>query len=145
MKSDAVRNMPNMTPAQREQMKKQGIEMPTKHDGAITQKICITKEMIDKDRLPMAREQSECKVKNQVRSGNSYRIDMECNGSNLKGTAVVKGAFPSSDRYVSTYDFTGTSRGREVKQHHESSGKWLQADCGKVKPMGEMMGGSGRR
>lgn len=141
MKSDEIRDMPQMPPAQIEQMRKMGIEMPTMRDGALVQRVCITPEMAARNQTPdVGREPGDCKVKNQTRSGNSYSTVIVCDGPNLKGDGTVKGTFTADNRFTSVYDFKGTARGRPVTQHHETSGKWLSADCGNVRPLGEMMG-----
>jgi len=144
-KSDQTqqKQMPNLTPEQKEQMEKMGIKMPTTRDGAIVQQVCITQADAARNKTPGAPRDtsSECKLTNQNRSGNTYRADLVCDGPNLKGKGVLKGTYASDMSYTSSYDFTGTSKGRPVNQHHESSGKWLKADCGAVKPMSEWAGG----
>jgi hypothetical protein len=52
----------------------------------------------------------------------------------MKGEGKAKGTFTGTDRFTSTYDFKGTMDGQPVNQHHDSSGKWLSAECGNVKP-----------
>ncbi len=141
IKSDMTQQMPDIPPAQLEQMRKMGIEMPAKRDGGIVQRLCMTKEMVERNQTPGAgREQHDCKVGKQSRSGNSYRTEVVCDGANMKGTGVIKGTLNGSEKFSSTYDFMGTMRGQPLNQHHESSGKWISADCGNVKPLGEAMG-----
>ncbi len=134
LKSDEARQMPTLSPQQLEQMRRMGIEPPAMRDGAFVRRLCITKEMAEREQLPQPPEQSECKLKDQNRSANGYRAEMVCDGPHVKGTGTIKAAFASSESYTSTFYFKGTSRGQEVKEHHESSGKWLGSDCGNVKP-----------
>ncbi len=140
MKSDSTRQMPTLTPEQIKKMREMGVNMPETRDGGVVHRMCMTKEMVEHDRPPMGREGSECKLKNYNRSGGSYRAELECDGPNMKGTGIIKGRLASSESFSSTYDFQGTARGQEVKQHHESNGRWLSGDCGNVKPIGEMTG-----
>jgi hypothetical protein len=143
MKSDQLKHqqMPNLTPAQKEQMQKMGVPVPTVRDGAVVQQVCITKEGAERMKTPgTPRESSECKVSNQSQSSNSFNADVTCDGPNIKGKGTLKGTFAGNTSYTSTYDFKGTSKGRDVNQHHETSGKWLGADCGNVKPFGEWLG-----
>lgn len=138
MKSDAMREMPKIPPEQLEKMKQMGIKMPLMENGAITHQICITREMAERDHPPMAqKEQSMCKPLNINQSGNSYTMDLICDSQELKGKGTVRGSFNGSSNLRSVYDFKGTSRGRPVVQHMETTGKWLSADCGKVKPLGD--------
>lgn len=141
MKSDDVNraSMPEMSPAQREQMRTMGIELPEMRDGAVVQRVCFTKEMTQRNDPPgAAPTDPDCKVKNHQRGANSYRADVVCDGPNLKGTGIIKGSYSGPERFSSTYQFTGTSRGKPVKQQHDTSMRWLGANCGNVKPMSEM-------
>jgi hypothetical protein len=140
MKSDQLkqRSQPQqeLTPAQREQMEKMGVSIPTMRDGAFVHKVCVTKEAVAQHRTPDAAPPSnECKLSNHNRSANGYRADVICDGPTIKGTGVMKGTFSGDTSFASTYEFKGTSRGKPVTQQHETSGKWLGADCGNVKPM----------
>jgi hypothetical protein len=57
----------------------------------------------------------------------------------MKGKGKGQGTFSGGERFTSTYDFKGTSGGRPVAQHQETSGKWLGADCGNVRPVGNYL------
>jgi hypothetical protein len=140
MKSDMMKSMPKIPPEQMEQMRKLGISLPDMRDGAMVTKVCITKEMAAQDHPPMMdSKDTGCQSKNYQRSGNSYSVDIVCDGRHMKGEGKAKGVFSGSDSFSSTYDFKGTAEGRPVTQHHETSGKWLAADCGDVKPMSAML------
>ncbi len=138
MKSDAFKAMPKMSAQQMAQMRKMGVEIPQMQDGAMISKVCITREMAERRQPPMAHNNSGCEVKNSRTSGSSYSSDIVCNGAVMKGTGTVKGSYSGDTSYTSTYDFKGTMHGQPVTNHHETSGKWIAADCGAVKPVGEM-------
>jgi hypothetical protein len=140
MKSDAMKNMPKISPEQMEQMRKMGVHVPQMQDGGMVTKVCITKEMAERDQMPMAENQSDCQAKNHQRNGKGYSVDVVCDGPDLKGTGKVKGKMNGSERFSSTYDFKGTAHGQPISQNHEHSGKWLASDCGSVKPMAEASG-----
>jgi hypothetical protein len=138
MKSDAMKNAPKIPPEQMEQMRKMGITIPKMQDGNIISKVCISKEMAERDQIPQADlKESGCQSKNYQRTGNNYTVDIVCNGPNLKGEGKVKGKFAGNESFSSTYDFKGASQGQPINQRHEHSGKWLGADCGNVKPLAE--------
>lgn len=141
MKSDAVKSMPKISPQQMEQMRKMGINIPQMQDGAMTMKMCITKEMSEREQAPPQGRQndSECQSRNFQRSGRNYSVDIVCNGPRMKGEGKGRGTFSGSEGFTSTYDFKGTAGGRPVTQHQETTGKWLGADCGDVKPVGNYM------
>lgn len=139
MMSDAMKNMPKVPKEQLEKMKQMGIKMPMMENGAIVHQICITKEMAEQEHPPMAqKEQSMCKPQNINQSGNSYSMDLICDSAELKGMGTVRGSFNGSSNLRSVYDFKGTSRGRPVEQHMETTGKWLSADCGNIKPVSDL-------
>jgi hypothetical protein len=136
MKSDAMKNMPAIPPEQLEQMRKMGIAIPKMQDGNISSKVCITREMAERDQLPQTgQDESGCQSKNYRRSGSSYTVDVVCNGPLMKGEGKIKGKFSGNESFSSTYDFNGVAHGQSINQHHETSGKWLSADCGSVKPI----------
>jgi hypothetical protein len=138
-KSDAMKSMPKMSPEQMEQMKKMGVNIPQMKEGGMVVKVCISKEMAERDQPPMGHNESGCESKNFRRQGNGYSMDIVCDNAHMKGTGTVKGTYSSGEGFTSVYDFKGTAQGRPVNSHSESSGKWLGASCGDVKPMGSMM------
>ncbi len=138
MTSDAIKNMPKLPPEQIEQMRKMGVSIP--QNGGITSKVCVTKEMAERNQTPeTGMNQMGCQAKNHQRTGNSYTMDIVCNGADMKGEGKAKGTHASNQSFTSTYDFKGTMHGQPVTQRSETSGKWLSADCGTIKPVAEAM------
>lgn len=137
MKSDAMKNMPKLSPEQMAQMKKMGVSVPQMQGGAIVTKVCVTKDMAERDAPQTGPKEAGCETRNFQRSGNSYSADVICNGPDLKGQGKVKGSFSGGERFTSSSDFKGTAGGQPLSQSQETSGKWVGADCGTVKPMGE--------
>lgn len=138
MKSDAFKTMPKMSPQQMEQMRKMGVNVPQMQDGAMISRVCITKAMAEREQPPMERNETGCQSKNFQRNGNSYSGDIVCDGPAMKGAGKVKGNFAGDTGFTSLHDFKGTMHGQPVSHHSETSGKWLAADCGSVKPAAEM-------
>jgi hypothetical protein len=127
VKSDPTANMPaNLPPAILEKMRQM---------GPIAVKVCISKEMANRDQPPPSSHDADCQKKNFLLSGNSYSADIVCDGANFQGQGTVTGTFVSRQSFSSTSDMKGTSHGRQFNQHAEISGKWLSADCGDVKPI----------
>lgn len=136
MKSDAMKNMPKIPPEQLKKMREMGITMPHMQEGGMVTKVCISRQMAEREQPPeMNQNQSGCQTKNYQRASSSYSMDIICDGPNMKGEGKVKGTYSGSENFSSTYNFKGLAHGRPVDQHHESSGKWLSADCGDLKPM----------
>lgn len=77
MKSDAFKNMPKIPSEQMEQMRKMGVTVPNMQNGGIVQKVCITRQMVERDGTPqMLQAESGCESKNFKTSGNSYSGDI---------------------------------------------------------------------
>ena len=137
MKTDAMKDMPKMSAEEMEQIRKMGVNIPQMGAGGMVSKVCISKEMAERDQPPMGENESGCKMTNYKRQGNSYTMDMVCDNAQMKGTGVVKGTFAGNESFNSTFDFRGTAMGQPANQHVENGGKWLSADCGNVKSMGD--------
>ncbi len=137
IKSDMMAAMPKLSPQELKQMRDMGIQMPDMQNGGMVQKVCITKEMAERDEPGMtdARDMG-CEAKNYKSSGSRYSMDLVCNSADMKGKGTIKGVFSGDDRFTSNYQFKGVAHGQNVDQSHETSGKWLSADCGTVKPVG---------
>lgn len=136
IKSDAFKDIPKMPPEQLKKMREMGINIPQMQDGGMVSKVCITREMAERDDAPqMNQKESGCQSRNYQRSGDSYSLDIVCDGPSMKGTGKMKGSYSGSERFSSTYDFKGTAHGQPITHRQESSGKWLNADCGSVKPI----------
>lgn len=136
MKSEAMKNMPKIAPEQAEQMRRMGIEVPQFQDGGMVSKVCVTPQMAQQQAPGLDTMHSGCQTRNFKRSGNSYSADVVCSGD-MKGSGKVSGTWTGSDRFSSSYDFNGTMHGQPVAHKQETSGRWLGADCGSVKPMGK--------
>ncbi|HYD80826.1 MAG TPA: DUF3617 domain-containing protein [Paucimonas sp.] len=139
IKSDMMKNMPKIPPEQMEKMKQMGVNIPHMQDGGMVTKVCITKEMAERDQPPeMNQKEAGCEARNYQRTGSGYSVDIICDGPVMKGQGKAQGSFSGSESFTSVYDFKGTAQGRPVNQHQETKGKWLSADCGNVAPMGQM-------
>jgi len=136
IQSDAMKNMPKMSPEQLEMLRQKGVNVPSMQDGKLLTRVCISKEMAERDQpIDMHRNETGCQAKNYQRSGTGYTVDIACDSPRMKGEGRAKGNFLSKQSFNSSYDFKGTIQGRPVSQHQESTGKWLADDCGSVKPM----------
>jgi hypothetical protein len=139
IKSDAMKNVPKMSPEQLAMMKKHGVNLPQMQDGAITSKVCISREMAERDNSFMDRQESGCETKNYKRSGSTFTADIVCDGPQMKGAGKVNGTFAGNESFSSNYAFKGVAHGQPIDMKQETSGKWLSADCGQVKPADQMV------
>ena len=113
-----------------------GLEMPQIENGAAISQTCITQQMVDEKTLPnFYNAQLGCSSKNATRNGNNYKTDFVCNSEDLKGNGIAQGTFTSSQAFTGITNFTGTAQGNPVNEQADISGKWLNANCGTVKPL----------
>lgn len=125
-----------MPPEQRKQMEammaQRGVKMgPGGAGGGTTVQICMTKEMTERNDVPM--QNTDCKVTTQSRSGNTMRMAYTC--SNPPSSGEGEYTYKGSEAYTSKMKVTTTHSGKTETMSMEGSGKWLSADCGNVKPM----------
>jgi hypothetical protein len=136
--SDAMQRMPKIPPEQIERMRKMGVEVPQMQNGGIVSKVCITPEMAQRDQWPQAAQNAhDCTTGAPQAQGNAYTADIVCKGPNIKGKGTLKASFADSTSFSSSSSFNGTAGGQPIKDHSTTSGKWLSADCGTVKPVAQ--------
>lgn len=133
--ADMQKQMAAMPPEQRKQMEammaKQGVQMGSAPGGAMSLKMCMTKEMAERNEIPA--NQGDCKTTSQQRTGNTMRMSFTCTKPPSSGETQF--TFTSPEAYTMKMTATTTASGKPEKVTMEGSGKWLSADCGNIKPM----------
>lgn len=129
------KQMAAMPPGQRKQMEemmgKQGLQMGGGAPGAMSMKMCMTKEMAERSEIPA--QQGDCKTTQQSRSGNTLKVAFTCTNPPSSGEGQY--TFTGAEAYTMKMAVTTTVQGKPQKMNMEGSGKWLGADCGNVKPV----------
>jgi hypothetical protein len=122
----------SMPPEQRRQMEammaKQGMGIGPQGN---TVKVCMTKEDVERDQPPPA--QDGC-TQTAKRSGNVWTISFRCPGpppSTGDGTITIQG--PTA--YGGVINVTTEVQGKAERVEMSTSGKWLGANCGNIKPV----------
>lgn len=124
-----------MPPEQRKQMEemmaRQGVRLATPAaGGGMAAQVCMTREMVERNDVPM---QEGCKLTSQQRSGNTTKMAFTCASPPSSGEGQFTVAGPES--YRSRMTVKSLVQGKTETMTVEGSGKWLQADCGNIKPM----------
>lgn len=137
--SELLKLVPHIPSEQMQQLRslarQNGIDMPEIQNGAATSKVCISPEMAERKIPPsMYERESGCAAKNVTRNGNSYKMDLVCSGSRLNGSGKAQGTFTSAGSFSGRTEFSGNVQGTPVNERAETSGRWLDANCGAVKP-----------
>ena len=134
--SEMQKQLASMPPEQRkmieEQMAKSGVKMGSGGPaGGMSVKICMTKEMVEKNEMPA--QQGDCKTTAQSRVGNTMKMAFACTNPPSSGDGQV--TFNGSESYSSKMNVSTQVDGKPEKMDMEGTGKWLGADCGNVKPL----------
>ena len=130
------KQMASMPPEQRKMMEdmmaKQGVKPGGgTPGGGMSVKICMTKEMVERNEVPS--QQGDCKTTHQTRSGGSMKFAYACGNPPSAGEGQM--TFISPEAYEMKMVMTSQVHGKPDKTNMEGSGKWLGADCGKIKPV----------
>lgn len=134
--ADMQKQMAAMPADQRKMMQdmmtKQGVGVaPGSGAGmAMSAKICMTKEMAERNELP--RQDGDCKQTVSARTGNSMKVSFVCTKPPSSGDGQV--TFNSPESYSMHMNMTSSAQGRPTKMTMDSTGRWLASDCGNVKP-----------
>jgi hypothetical protein len=130
----AQQQMANMPPEQRrmmeEAMAKHGVQMGG-GPGPMNMKTCLTKEMVERNEMPA--HQGDCKTTKQQRTGNTMKVVYTC----TKPPSTTEGEYTvvSPEAFTMKMTVHTTLEGRRDTMTVDGSGKWLSADCGKLKPV----------
>lgn len=128
--------MASMTPEQRKMMQdmmaKQGVAMAPGKGGAMAVKVCITPEMAARQEMPTQNE-GDCTSTVTSRSGNTMKMKFVCKQPPSDGEGTY--TFQGDKAYTANMVMRTSHRGKPETMTMDTTGKWLSADCGAVKPM----------
>jgi hypothetical protein len=131
--AEMQKQMAQMPPEQRKQMEamlaQRGVKMAGGADGAMVMQVCMTKEMVERNDVPM---QDGCRVTQQQRSGNTMKMAFACTNPPSSGEGQV--TFNGPESYARRMTVRSMVQGRTDTTTMDSAGKWLKADCGNVRP-----------
>ena len=127
--------MASMSPEQRKQteamMASRGVQMGSAAGGGMSVKVCMTKEMAERNEVPAA--QGNCRTTSQKRTGNTLAVAFSCTDPTSSGDSTI--TFHGPESYTSKTNVTAQKNGKAEKFTMDGTGKWLAADCGGVKPI----------
>jgi hypothetical protein len=128
--------MANMPPERRkmveQMMAQRGVKMDPAGGNGMTMKICMTKEMIERNQMPQ-QQRGNCKTTLQPRVGSTTKMSFTCTNPQSSGEGEY--TLTSADSYHMKMVVNTTMQGKPETMNMEGSGKWLGADCGDVKPI----------
>ena len=134
--AEMQQQMASMPPEQRKMMQdmmaKQGVSMGAGGGGGMSAKVCITKEMAERNEMPQQNE-GDCKTTMGPRLGKTQKISYVCTQPPSNGEGEITYNGPES--YAMKMTTNTTARGKPEKMTIEGTGKWQAADCGAIKPI----------
>lgn len=135
--AEMQKQLASMPPDQRKQMEammaQRGVQMaPPGKGGGMAARVCMTKEQVERNEVPM---QEDCKMTSQSRSGNTTKMAFTCSKPPSSGEGTF--TYLGPEAYTSKMTVKTVVDGKPETMTMEGSGKWLAADCGNLKPMGQ--------
>lgn len=128
--------MASMPPEQRkmveQMMAQRGMKLGTAGGNGMTMKICMTREMIERNQMPQ-QQRGDCKTTLQPRVGNTTKMSFTCTNPPSNGEGQY--TLTSADAYSMKMVVNTQVQGRPETMNMEGSGRWLGADCGDIQPI----------
>ena len=128
------KQMAAMSPEQRKMMEdmmaKQGIKMDA-GAGTSSIQLCLTAEMIARN--DVTPPEGDCKQTSQSRTGNTLTFSYACTQPPSSGNGQV--VFVSPEAYTMSMQVKSKAAGKEQSMTVASSGQFLSAECGAIKPL----------
>lgn len=130
------KQLASMPPEQRKMMeqmlaKQGGASMPTMTDDGMRVKICMSKEMVAQNQVPV-QQTGNCKQQQTPMGSNAIKISFVCTNPASSGEGTVQ--FEGETGYTMNMNLTAAPQGKPETTTVQADGRWLGADCGAVKP-----------
>lgn len=134
--SEMQKQLASMPPEQRkamqQMMERNGMQMSVGAGGALTSRMCMTKEMIQRKEFPV--QEGDCKQKVTPAGANKMKIAFSCSKPPTSGEGEM--TVDSDTSYRAKMHIKGTEGGKPQVVDMDVTGKWLGADCGNIRPIG---------
>jgi Protein of unknown function (DUF3617) len=134
--SEMQKQLANMPPEQRkamqQMMERNGVQMNIGAGGALTSRMCLTKEMIQRKEFPV--QEGDCTQKVTPVSAGKMKIAFSCSKPAASGEGEM--TLDSDTSYRAKMHIKGSDGGRQQTVDMDVAGKWLGADCGQLRPIG---------
>lgn len=118
-----------------EQLEASGVQLPFLKP--MTTQTCLTPEQVRQETLPDFNDpDSGCATRNVRREGDQVLGNIACNGQ-IQGTGSLRLDLHGPESYSGVQHFEGLAQGLPVTMKTDIRGRWMQADCGSVRPLGQ--------
>jgi hypothetical protein len=128
-------HLASMSPEQRKGMQqmleRNGVQVDLGAGGALTSRVCMTREMIQRKEFPL--QEGNCTQKMTPVSGNRMKVAFSCSKPATSGEGEL--ILDSDTSYRARMHIRGTEGGNRQEVDMDGTGKWLGADCGGLRPI----------
>lgn len=122
--------------AQLDKLRALGVKIPKISKAGVTTQTCVTPDMTNLNQTVTAgAHKMGCSAKDGHFEGDTYSVNMVCNNDHMKGSGKTTGTFVNDQSFTAETQFSGTVNGLPVNEKATTTGKWVGADCGSVKPL----------
>jgi hypothetical protein len=122
---------PEQRKAMQQMMERNGMQMSVGAGGALTSRMCMTKEMIERKEFPV--QEGDCKQKVTQAGPNKMKVAFSCTKPAASGEGEM--TVDSDTSYRARMHIKGGEGGPQQTVDMDIAGKWLGADCGKLRPI----------
>lgn len=121
-----------LTPEQRARMEERMKARSAGHSNTTTEKHCVTKEDLEKDRLKLA-EAKECTTTVLNSTSTSARAKLVCDTQGMHATGSLELLAADPEHLSGAYRSTVDGNGHTMNVEGTWTSKWVSASCGNTK------------
>lgn len=121
-----------LTPEQRARMEERMKANSAAHTSTTTEKHCVTKEDLEKDRLKIA-EANECSTTLLNSTSSSVKAKLVCDQEGMHATGTLELVAADPEHMNGSYRSTVNGDGHTMNVEGAWTSKWLASSCGNVK------------
>lgn len=121
-----------LTPEQRARMEERMKANSAAHTNTTTEKHCVTKEDLEKDRVSLA-ETNECSTTVLNSTSTSVKAKLECDQEGMHATGTLELTAADPEHVNGSYHSTVNGEGHTMNVEGAWTSKWLGYNCGNVK------------
>lgn len=130
---EALASMPaDQRKQMEEMMAKQGVQVGAGTGGALITKVCMSKEMVERNSFPIHNSGNCTERRGPIING-KMKASYSCTNPQSSGEAEF--IFNGDTSFAMKMKSVSTRAGESEKMSMESAGRWLGADCGSIKPL----------
>ncbi len=121
-----------LTPEQRARMEERMKANSAAHTNTTTEKHCVTKEDLEKDRLKVA-EAKECTTTVINTTTTTVKAKFVCEQEGMHATGMLELVAADPEHLNGSYHSTADAEGHTMNVEGAWSSKWLGSSCGNVR------------